>query len=639
MKTAQLLEAARSPAEGLAAFRAAMSAAWRRGAAPLPDIKPSEWAEGRIVLPPPVSRPYHAAEAPYQPGILDSVREPGIHTVVAMMSAQVGKTIMEAILCAYFMKHRPSPILGVLPSIEDARDYKDEQLGPLLEETPELADLVLPPAGARSKNTKTRIRFRGGYLALVGSNSHSGMARRTVRFVLADEVDKWKIITGAGGDQLTRLRMRFGNVRDGVMVVTSTPLETGMSVVETEFLRSDQRRFFVPCPSCNAMQTLRWRDRGPDGKLGARRLVWERDGDGRAVPGSERYLCEKCDHEIEERWKQAMLQAGDWRATAVGLPGIAGFALNQLYSPWRHWIALREQWDAAQDSPGRLRVFINEVLGETFDEDPTPSVELGGRREVYGCEVPAGVGCLTAAVDTQDNWLECIVKGWGAGQESWLIAHVQFLGDPNTTAPWLELVKFLRRPFIHATGAKLYVMATTVDTQGHKTDAVYTFCRGQLAAGRRVLPIRGASASQKAAGRQKEFIGLPSRNNAYRVPLYTLNVDVGKDMVFGRMKLQAPGPGYMHIPDWAEDEYLDQLAKSEKAIRKYVNGRPFKVYVPLGPRTEGLDLEVYNLAALHMLGKDFIDKLGETAAAIRADTVIDPAPRPAGRRMRSSGAA
>jgi phage terminase large subunit GpA-like protein len=54
----------------------------------------------------------------------------------------------------------------------------------------------------------------------------------------------------------------------------------GRSRIEREYLASDQRRFFVPCPACGEMQWLRFE-----------RLLWEKGS-----PETARYHCDVCDH-------------------------------------------------------------------------------------------------------------------------------------------------------------------------------------------------------------------------------------------------------------------------------------------------------------------------------------------------------
>lgn len=64
-------------------------------------------------------------------------------------------------------------------------------------------------------------------------------------------------------------------------------------------------------------------------------------------------------------------------------------------------------------------------MGETWEEYGDLDIDelLARRREMYNCEVPQDVVCLSAAVDTQDNRLEYEIVGWGREKESWGIKY------------------------------------------------------------------------------------------------------------------------------------------------------------------------------------------------------------------------
>jgi len=110
-------------------------------------------------------------------------------------------------------------------------------------------------------------------------------------------------------------------------------------------------------------------------------------------------------------------------------------------------------------------------------------------------------------------------------------------------------------------------------------------------------------------------------------------VDTGKEIVVGRMRQSVEGPGYMHLPnaDWVDDEYLAQLT-SEKPVRKYDRRRgAMRVWEKVRERNEALDLEVYALAALYILGRKFIAGLGARAKEWAETTTAAPAAVPAPR--------
>ncbi|MGH9806781.1 MAG: terminase gpA endonuclease subunit, partial [Terriglobia bacterium] len=293
---------------------------------------------------------------------------------------------------------------------------------------------------------------------------------------------------------------------------------------------------------------------------------------------------------------------------------VVGFHINALYSPWReNWFQLAQEWHEAnkENNPEKLKAFINLRLGETWEEqgDSVEALTLKTRLEPYQAEVPDGVGLLTAAVDVQSDRLECVVKGWGDKEESWLIAYQQCFGDPGQEAVWNELDSFLLSTWEHGSGQKVKITCTMIDSGGLHTDSVYRFVRARQ--GRKIFALKGSSESGK------EILGKFSINNQYRVKLWLIGTDTAKDRIFARMKIPAPGPGYMHLPDFAEDEYLAQLT-SEKAVRRYRRGKgTLREYIKTRARNEALDLEVYAMAALYVLGQAAIRKLGELAASLR----------------------
>jgi phage terminase large subunit GpA len=198
--------------------------------------------------------------------------------------------------------------------------------------------------------------------------------------------------------------------------------------------------------------------------------------------------------------------------------------------------------------------------------DSVAAGSLAARLERYPAEVPTGVGVLVAAVDVQGDRLEAVVKGYGADEESWLIAFTQLHGDPAREPVWHELDRFLAQEFEHESGRKLRIQRTVIDSGGAHTEHVYRYCKARNAAGRGVYPVKGGT----IAGRP--LLERPSIHNRYRVPLFVLCVDTGKEIVFSRLLISSLGQGYLHLPDWVDSEYLAQLT-AEKAIRKYVKGR------------------------------------------------------------------
>jgi phage terminase large subunit GpA-like protein len=79
----------------------------------------------------------------------------------------------------------------------------------------------------------------------------------------------------------------------------------------------------------------------------------------------------------------------------------------------------------------------------------------------------------------------------------------------------------------------------------------------------------------------------------------SVGVDMAKDAIYSKLKVEAPRPGYCHFPDVYQREYFEQLT-SEEVRTHFVRGHPVRYWFkPSGLRNEALDRRVYALAALH----------------------------------------
>ena len=157
---------------------------------------------------------------------------------------------------------------------------------------------------------------------------------------------------------------------------------------------------------------------------------------------------------------------------------------------------------------------------------------------------------------------------------------------------WNELEGYLSAGFHHESGVMLYIKATMVHSGGHRTEMVYNFCKGK--SHRNIFACKGSN--QPA----EPILGKPSRKNVAKIELYPIGTDTAKDMIYGRLAIEEPGPGFIHFPvdTWADKDYFKQLTAETKRTR-YKMGHPVRTWeLPPGRRNEALDLMVYNLGAL-----------------------------------------
>ncbi len=543
--------------------------------APPPTLTVSQWADLYRRLSPEASAEpgqWQTDRAPYLRGVMDAVSDASVETVVVMSSAQVGKTEVINNVIGYHVHQDPSPILAVLPTLELAEAYSKDRLAPMVRDTTVLTALIADARSRDSGNTLLHKRFAGGHITLAGSNSPASLASRPVRLVLCDEVDRFPVSAGAEGDPVNLARKRATTFWNRKFILTSTPTIKGASRIEAAFEASDQRRYHVPCPHCEAMQPLAWnRLRWPEGE-----------------PELARYVCVDCGAEIDHVHKRTMLARGEWVAAAP-FRGTAGFHLSELYSPWRSWGQMARDFLDAKRLPETLKTWINTALGEPWEEDGEAVDDAGllARREGYTLEdLPREVRLVVAGIDVQDDRLEVVLLG-AAADELWVLGHVVLWGRPAEALVWRDLDQLLARRYgQHA------VSCVALDSGGHNAAAVYAYARQRAA--RRVYAIKGV------AGMGKPAVSRGSKVGREQVRLFLLGVDTLKAALMGRLKVAEPGPGYIHFPGDLEDEWFAQLT-AEKMVRRWVRGQMRIEWVKQRQRNEALDCMVYAMAALHIV--------------------------------------
>ena len=570
--------------------------AFLEGLRPDPDLTVSEWADQYRMLSNKASAepgPWRTDRTPYLREIMDCMSSSStVQKVVFMAGAQLGKTEGINNVVGYMISEAPGPAMFVQPTIEMAKRLSKQRLESLIHETPRLAEKVAPARSRDSGNTLFSKEYPGGILLLTGANSATGLRSAPCRWVLLDEVDAFPHDVDGEGDPCALAERRASTFSRRKIILTSTPTVKDMSRIEAEYLASDQRRYFVPCPHCNHMQHLQWKN-----------LQW-RDGD----PRTAAYVCESCGTHIREHYKSEMLRKGEWRATATGEDKrTAGFHLSSLYSPlgWKSWEEIVGEFLRAKNDAPLLKTFVNTVLGETWEEEVGAKLGADGlreRAEFYESNtVPEGASLVTAGVDVQDNRVAVGLYAWGEGEECWLMWHGEIYGDPAGKKLWSQVDDIINRTYPRADGESVKVSAVGIDSGGHFTSEVYAYCRERRKKG--VFALKGQSQ------RNKPPIGKPSKVDInYKgqvlknsAELFPVGVDTIKSTLFGRLKHNETGPGYIHFHNEAGQEYFKQLT-AERQVVRYVKGFAIREWKKKpGDRNEALDVLVYSYAALNFL--------------------------------------
>lgn len=573
---------------------------------PPPRLTLSEWADRHYHMPAEYGGKWRTY--PYQRAIMDALTDPEIEKVSVMKSARVGYTQILTALIAYHIAQDPCSVLIVQPTVEDAEGYSKKELAAALRENPILHGLVKDPRSRDSGNTILSKEYLGRTLWLAGANAGRGFRRIHARIAACDEIDAYPVSAGQEGDPI---ELAWNRTREALFgrkqFLGSTPLDKGSSRIEKAFFESDQRLYYVPCPHCDEGQPLEWG--GKDKDFG---IKWP---PGR--PGEAYYLCRRCHTVIEERAKPRMIERGQWVAHAP-FDGHAGFRIWSAYSlsPNATWAECAREFVRVEKDPVRLKTWVNTWRGETWEErgQGLDAHWLEQRRENFPTRegkvvIPSSAVILTAGVDTQDDRLEVKVDAWGPGEELWTPEYHVLHGDPASPVVWKELDDVLTKPRWHDSGAELFIRGAGIDTQGHHAQAAYAYCRPRF---RRRMPdgtrqfvfaLKGMSSDGK---KRPVWPPTASLNNIGRVRLFMVGVDAAKEAIYSRLRLQSPGPGYIHFPllaDWCTSEWFEQLT-AEHAVPSYDKSRRLRKVWKLkteGARNEALDTSVYSYATLQGL--------------------------------------
>ncbi|SMQ22134.1 Phage terminase, large subunit GpA [Pseudomonas helmanticensis] len=575
-----------------------------RGLRPDPDLWIDEWADEYMRIPRDTGAPepgqYRTSRTPYarEPMRCLSPAHP-CRRVVTMMASQLMKTQIALNWMGGLIHMAPSNILALLPSLGLSKRVSG-RISKTIKATPVLRERVATSRSRDARNTMDTKEFEGGSLYVTTAGSAANLSELSARYIYGDEVDRWENDVGQEGDPIRLAETRATNFgRNAKIYFSSSPTIKGASRIADLFESSDQRHYYVPCPTCGHMQVLEWE-----------RLHYSADY------ATVHYECAapECDVLIEEHHKSDMLARGEWRAHGRGDGKTVGFHLSALYSPtgWMDWASLAVEFEdakkaQAQGDTSLMQVFYNTRLAKVWDsalEQTKAEVLIArARLEKYTLgAMPLGVLMLTGAVDVQANRLELMVMGFGVGMERWVVDHQIIWGDPADERTWAVLDEKLKARYRHPCGVGLGILATGVDSGGHHTDEVYQFCRARR--WRNVFAIKGASKPGRPVIAQRPSMvdvtwkGQTERNGA---ELWFVGTDTAKDWIYNRYPFP-DGPGSLHFANDLPDEFFAQCV-AERKVARYVRGHKRIEWVKgKAERNEALDLMVYCLAMAHYLG-------------------------------------
>lgn len=525
--------------------------------------------------------------------------DPRVNDIVGVTAAQLFKTTAINNAVAYFVGADPSSILIVYPTIDDGKDWMRDKFMPMVQSSKTLRRLI-PDAGVRTVGQTTLTKhFPGGRIKAVGANSPSTLRGRSFRIVIQDDLDGFK--DNAEGDPSAQADRRAANQSRALRMKFSTPTIKGSSKIWKALEQSTFDQLLCPCPKCAHQQTLEWEG-----------IVYEP-----TKPEEARYRCSNCGYlwNDSERYNAVMEGARKdlWRSKNPKAR-VKGIHMNGLYRVMGEKTSMSgfmEEWvidylDAKAKGEKSYQVWINTFLAlcyepanSTIEADP-----LFKRRESYNPteKLPEEVLVVVAAVDVQGNRLECEVRGFGLGQESWGIEYREFAGDPTQQLVWKKLDAFLAQTYVHPIRGKIRIAQCFVDAGGSKQNEAYIYTETRN--GRGIYACRGAKDPNAP-------VLSPLKKAGYnQVPFYFVGTQSVKDTLHSRLMMKPPepgtaAPGYFHWPatDDFDADYFKKLT-AEKKVKRATGAHRGKMMweLPEGARNEPWDINVYMIGAMEAAG-------------------------------------
>ncbi len=527
----------------------------------------------------------------FQRAIMCCISNDDIREIDWRKSARVGYTKIILAAMGYFAQHKRRNQVLWQPTDDDRDEFVKTELDPMLRDVA-VMESVFPAYLKRDKdNTLQAKKFLGSMAHLKGGKAAKNYRRISADVALLDEYDAFDTNIEKEGDPGTLAAKRVEGATFPKLVFGTTPKLKGFSNIEKREKEADIfLQPYIPCPECGDYHPLVW-----GGKEEPTGFKWA-DNDAETVC----HLCPHCGALISQAQylgidldKLGRYQSEDGTTLdnkgvfrnadgdIIRAPERVAFHIWSAYSPNVSWVSLVREFLAAVRESGegkkeKLQTFWNTTLGEYWAEEfeKTDDNELRARAEPYPLErVPMGGLLLLAMTDTQPNRLETSVWAYGRGCEMWIVAHRVFFGNPDEEEVWEDLDEFLfETEFMHASGSRMRISGFAIDTGGHNTHAVYNWASKNSR--RKVFATKGRNGREKHIrdGASKVDIDWRGRLRKNGLVLWWVGTNHAKDLLYGRLQITRPGPGYVHFSSELSDEWFKQFTGEARTTRRTSRG-------------------------------------------------------------------
>jgi len=601
----------------------------------IPD--PGDWAVENRYMPAEITEQYGKFDMSLVPQYAEPLacQHPDDPTTSTawMGSVQSAKTtsLLENTV-GFWLKYMLGSVAMFTSSKTMAKMKSSSSLDPLIDHAG-LSSHLSPISSRMSRKTADTAlykEFMGGCKVLLTSyQSIADMKSLTFNCLIMDEwAEAPAEIKGQGAtDDVISGRTVATQMYKKIYASTATNMDTCQ--IYKKFYEGDQRRFFVPCPICDAPQVLLLNNASRDYGLTFDRKINPETGAKVIDENSVRYICQHCKREFYEGQKKEICNRGVWKPTWKDSdykplnPNHRSYHGPAYISQFLSWNRICQDFVDTEfgKNLAKLKVFTN-----NYDAWPWAQVsksyhwtKLKARAENYrlGDGPESFVGILYASVDVQEDRLEIGVGLIGRKMESYWVDYRVFYGETKNIydSCWDNLYKFVHTQTYMVDGIECNIRRCAIDSNWDpkmkngkrnwktKDHTVYQFVAQDP---EKFIAIKG--------GKEKTTVGMVTQkrvHNAAVTHYYEVAVSKIKEYVFAHID-QNSGPYTVHVPRYEQPKGgMDINVEIPDSWYKMFVSERYQEITPnvfgwkkLTDRNEVWDLTIYWTALAYFEGLD-----------------------------------
>ena len=562
--------------------------------------------------------------------------------------ARAGKTVMLMSTVSHLVICDPGICQIVHMTEATAEAWVDEELMPMIENSPELAKRQ---GRGRSDRNILSKKFIGGAKISIGPPTKAFLSGKTTRTVLITDLDRMPLTVGKEGSPFAMGAKRTETLGSrGMTVAEASP---GHVVTDPQhkaqtpheappvaggildlYNGGTRGRWYWDCPGCGEAFEPRF------DRLSFDKTLSPADAGEAAV-----MVCPNNGCVIEHKEKVGLNRAGYWlhETASGGLARIesgevlksdrASYWLNGAAAAFASWARLVSKYLTALNTfnaggdENPLQVTINTDQGLPYlpramsDEGALTVDDLRALCKPLGQKVvPSWGRFLIASVDVQGNYFEVQITAFGVDGRRAIIDRYPIkdvpesapgfadrLLEPHTyIEDWDVLWPIMSDVYpVEGQSYGLRVMALACDFHGKPgvSDRAPTFwqARRKLGEVSKWFFVRGHGGF-KVEGRQ--WYKAPTRasdgKQARDIKLLNIATDKHKDTTFAALARPDGGPGSLILGDWMSDDQLKEFTAEKRGDKGWLKS-------PNMPRNESIDLSGYAQALADHKGLQKLD--------------------------------